>query len=82
MSCAFAEVITKGFRQYPAQRSAILDDIMGTVLPNLPMGRRTQREFLCGDASNLRIQMVSALVLQLVKLSFWNSRLPTHSNQI
>ena len=59
----------EGFRHYPAQRSAVLDDIMGSVLPNLPMGKRTQREFLCGDASQLRIQMLSALMLQLVQVS-------------
>ena len=64
-----AEVITEGFQHYPNQRSAILDDIMGLVLPNLPMGKRTQREFLCGDASQLRIQMLSALMLQLVQVA-------------
>ena len=58
----------EGFRQYPAQRNAILDVIMGAVLPNLPMGKRTQREFLTGDASQLRIQMMSALMLQLVQV--------------
>ena len=64
-----AEVITEGFRHYPNQRSAILDDIMGLVLPNLPMGKRTQRDFLGGDASQLRIQMLSALMLQLVQVA-------------
>ena len=63
-----AEVITEGFRHNALQRSAILDDIMGSVLPNLPMGKRTQRDFLCGDASQLRIQMLSALMLQLVQV--------------
>jgi len=63
-----AEVLVEGFRHYPAQRNAILDFIMGAVLPNLPMGKRTQREFLTGDASQLRIQMMSALMLQLVQV--------------
>lgn len=60
----------EGFRHYPAQRSAILDDIIGSVLPNLRMGKRTQRDFLCGDASQLKIQMLSALMLQLVQVLF------------
>ena len=61
-------MIKEGFRHYPLQRSAVLDDILGLVLPNLPMGKRTQREFLCGDANQLRIQMLSALMLQLVQV--------------
>ena len=60
-----AELLVEGFRQYPDQRSAILDDIMGSVLPNLAMGKRAQREFLIGDTNELRIQMVSALLMQL-----------------
>ena len=59
----------EGFRQYPAQRSAVLDDIMVAVLPNLPTGKGTQRAFLIGDAEELRTQMVSALILQLVQVS-------------
>lgn len=69
-----AELLVEGFRRYPAQRSALLDDIMGSVVPNLPMGKRTQREFLIGDTSQLRIQMVSALMLQLVQVY------PSHSS--
>ena len=69
------EVLVEGFRQYPAQRNAILDVIMGAVMPNLPMGKRTQREFLTGDASQLRIQMISALMLQLVQVFHLHPRL-------
>ena len=64
-----AEVVVEGFRQYPAQRSVVLDDIMGAVLPNLPTGKCTQRAFLIGDEEQLRTQMVSALILQLVQVS-------------
>ena len=63
----------EGFRHYPAQRSAVLDDIMGAVLPNLPMGKCTQRAFLIGDDEQLRTQMVSALMLQLVQVSLRSS---------
>lgn len=64
-----AEVLVEGFRQYPAQRSAVLDDILMAVLPNLPTGKCTQRAFLIGDEEQLRTQMVSALLLQLVQVS-------------
>ena len=64
-----AEALVEGFRQYPAQRSAVVDDIMGAVLPNLPTGKGTQRAFLIGDEEQLRTQMVSALILQLVQVS-------------
>ena len=63
-----AEALVEGFRQYPAQRSAVLDDIMGAVLPNLPTGKCTQRAFLIGEEEPLRTQMVSALILQLVQV--------------
>ncbi|CAK0782901.1 hypothetical protein CVIRNUC_006096 [Coccomyxa viridis] len=68
------EALVEGFRQYPAQRSAVLDDIMGAVLPNLPTGKCTQRAFLIGEEEPLRTQMVSALILQLVQVSV---QLPT-----
>ena len=58
----------EGFKQYPAQRSAVLDDIMVAVLPNLPTGKCMQRAFLIGDEEQLRTQMVSALILQLVQV--------------
>ena len=64
-----AETLVEGFRQYPAQRSAVLDDIMGAVLPNLPTGKCTQRAFLIGDEEQLRTQMVSALMRHLVQVS-------------
>ena len=63
-----AEALVEGFRQYPAQRSAVLDDIMSAVLPNLPTGKCMQRAFLIGDEEQLRTQMVSALMLQLVQV--------------
>jgi hypothetical protein len=69
-SCLFeiAGLLVAGFKQIKGQRAALLDELMTTVVPNLPTAKRTLRSFIIGDASMSNIQMISALLLQLLQV--------------
>ncbi|KAJ5160702.1 uncharacterized protein N7482_007706 [Penicillium canariense] len=58
------DVLAKIFSKYPAQRSYILDQILGS-LEKLPSTRQSARQFKLADGKN--IQLLTALVLQLVQ---------------
>ncbi|KAJ5489488.1 hypothetical protein N7539_004378 [Penicillium diatomitis] len=58
------DVLAKIFSRYPAQRSYILDQILGS-LEKLPSTRQSARQFKIADGKN--IQLLTALVLQLVQ---------------
>jgi cohesin loading factor subunit SCC2 len=58
------DVLAKIFARYPAQRSYILDQILGS-LEKLPSTRQSARQFKLADGKN--IQLLTALVLQLVQ---------------
>ncbi|OOQ82558.1 sister chromatid cohesion protein Mis4 [Penicillium brasilianum] len=58
------DVLAKIFSRYPAQRSYILDQILGS-LEKLPSTRQSARQFKLADGKN--IQLLTALVLQLVQ---------------
>jgi hypothetical protein len=57
-----------GFRAFPGQRGVLMEELLNTVLPNLPISRtRIPRAFVVGDSAATCIQMASALVLQLLQ---------------
>lgn len=58
------DVLAKIFSRYPAQRSYILDQILGS-LEKLPSTRQSARQFKLADGKN--IQLLTALVIQLVQ---------------
>ncbi|KAI2790334.1 hypothetical protein POX_d05844 [Penicillium oxalicum] len=69
------DVLAKIFSRYPAQRSYILDQILGS-LEKLPSTRQSARQFKIADGKN--IQLLTALVLQLVQTTALET--PTRSN--
>lgn len=58
------DLLAKIFSRYPAQRSYILDQILGS-LEKLPSTRQSARQFKLADGKN--IQLLTALVIQLVQ---------------
>ena len=63
---AAMDVVARVFASYPAQRSAIITDIL-TSLGKLPVSRQNARQFKMPDSKP--IQLVSALIMQLVQTS-------------
>ena len=63
---AAMDVVARVFASYPAQRSAIITDIL-TSLGKLPVSRQNARHFKMADGKP--IQLVSALIMQLVQTS-------------
>ncbi|KAK9829724.1 hypothetical protein WJX72_007528 [[Myrmecia] bisecta] len=61
-------LLVSGFRHFGPQRQAVMDDILGSLLPNLPTGRRTPRSFVVGEDAGTCIQMVSALIIQMLQV--------------
>jgi len=63
-----AGLLVAGFKAFKGQRGALLDELMTAVLPNLPGGKKTRRAFVIGEDRDTAIQMISALLLQLVQV--------------
>ncbi|KAL9097045.1 MAG: hypothetical protein Q9165_001009 [Trypethelium subeluteriae] len=63
---AAMDVVARVFASYPAQRSVIITDILAS-LGKLPVSRQNARQFKM--AENKPIQLVSALIMQLVQTS-------------
>lgn len=67
-NAARAGLLVAGFRRFPGQRAVLMEEVLGSVLPNLPIARaRIPRAFVVGDSAATCIQMASALVLQLLQ---------------
>ncbi len=67
--CSSAELYVTAFQQMPSLRHALTDNVVATLLPNLLMsGRRLQRTYAVGPAGFSNIQIVSALVVQMLQV--------------
>ena len=65
---AHAGLLVAGFRRLPGQRGVLMEEVLSSVLPNLPISKsRIPRAFVVGDSAATCIQMASALVLQLLQ---------------
>ena len=50
------------------QRTALIQEVLDAVLPNVAVSKQTARTFLVGNESSAAINCVSALVLQMMQV--------------
>ncbi|CAL8470720.1 g10262 [Coccomyxa elongata] len=61
-------LLVAGFRRFKELRQTLLDEVMTTVLPNLPASR-SLRKFVVGNNNDAAILAVSALLFQMMQAS-------------
>lgn len=59
-------LLVAGFRRFKELRQTLLDEVMTTVLPNLPASR-SLRKFVVGNNNDAAILAVSALLFQMMQ---------------
>ena len=64
-----AELYVTAFQQTASLRHALMDHVLAGLLPNsLTTGRKLQRSYAVGPGGSSNIQIVSALLVQMLQV--------------
>lgn len=56
------------FQHCPPLQNTLMEDVLTQVLPRVPVGKRCPRAYLVGDEKSASIQVIVAMLVQMVQV--------------
>ena len=63
------------FQHCPPLQSTLMEDVLTQVLPCVPVGKRCPRAYLVGDEKSASIQVVVAMLVQMIQVRMQSAML-------
>ena len=63
------------FQHCPALQNTLMEDVLTQVLPCVPVGKRCPRAYLVGDEKSASIQVVVAMLVQMIQVRMQSAML-------
>ncbi len=63
------------FQHCPSLQSTLMEDVLTQVLPCVPVSKRCPRAYLVGDEKSASIQVVVAMLVQMIQVRMQSARL-------